>query len=164
MAEEWRVIPGFVNYEVSDQGRVRGLKSGVILRPTHNTSGYTIASLRKGGRSYRKSVHRLVLLAFIGPSDLDCNHKNGIRSDNRLDNLEYVTTQENIRHSIHVLKNRDQRGERNSHNLLTEQQVGEIRQLYAQGGRTYRSLAAMYGVSDSSIYNIVRRISWRHVK
>jgi hypothetical protein len=111
--EQWRDIPGYVGrYQVSDLGRVRTLmdRAGkqrgtpLIFKPTLNKSGYVMFTLTLNGKPKRWLAHRLVLLAFCGPSPLQGNHKNGIRSDNRVDNLEYCTAQENVRHAFDVLK------------------------------------------------------------
>ncbi len=65
-------------------------------------SGYEQVRLRSGGKSMVYAVHRLVAICFIGPRPEGCgvNHKNGIKTDNRLDNLEYLTVAENTQHAI----------------------------------------------------------------
>lgn len=97
--EVWKPIPGYSKYEVSDRGRVRRLYmrqdlAPRILKPFKHRTGYMVIDLT-GRKSV--SVHRLVLLAFIGPcpEDHEAMHKNSIRDDNRLSNLKWGTLKEN---------------------------------------------------------------------
>lgn len=106
--ESWKAAPGFEGaYEVSDHGRVRSLdrviiqtngvekrlKGSPIMPHKKNSYGYTYVYL---GRGNRFLTHRLVMLAFVGDSDLDVDHINGDQSDNRLANLRYLTHAENM--------------------------------------------------------------------
>lgn len=116
MTEEWRPIPGFDGYEVSDLGRVRGvdrwvairtggqrLQRGRILRahPLPHT-GHMIATLRKDYAAVTVRVHALVAAAFIGPrpSGLDVCHNNGDPADNRVSNLRYDSRSANIKDAV----------------------------------------------------------------
>lgn len=109
--EQWRDIDGYEGmYQVSDLGRVRSLKFGKVrvLKGTKNSDGYLIVDLLRGGKRTRKSisVHRLVAQAFIpnyDDSKTVVNHKNEIRTDNRVDNLEWCTIQYNVTYNdIHL--------------------------------------------------------------
>jgi len=101
--ENWKAITGYEGrYEVSDQGRVRSLLTvaGTILSGHVNAKGYCNVTLTGRGRPRGVRVHRLVLEAFAGDfNGLVSNHKNGIRSDNRLANLEQVSIRENNTHT-----------------------------------------------------------------
>lgn len=95
--EKWRDIEGFADYEVSDLGNVRNKKNLRILKPRKNKGGYLQVNLYKDKKCTRKKVHRLVATAFLNiEEDKNCvDHKNGIRDDNRLENLRWCTVKEN---------------------------------------------------------------------
>ncbi len=83
------------------------------------------------------------------------NHKNGIKDDNRPDNLEIVTMSENMKHAYrNGLKNQD--GQKNPNAKLSDKQVAEIRLVYAAGGYTLKDLAGKYGVTFQHISVVVR--------
>jgi hypothetical protein len=106
--EEWRRVPGLAwNYEVSDRGRMRNTHMGRIIGRRAAGIGYVLAAVRRDDdKSITIGVHAAMLMAFVGPRPSPkhvCNHKNGIRDDNRLENLEWCTASENFWHSVNVL-------------------------------------------------------------
>lgn len=175
MTEEWKEIPGYEGlYEVSDQGRIRSVRKttntypGRILKPAQNRNGYLQVCLSRNNKSHWRYIHRLVMAAFERDApELQVNHKNGDRRDNRLANLEYVTPSENIRHSFEVLDRVRKgspprpRGEENPRAILTWEKVRHIRRLYKTGEHSQRKLAQAFGVSRSAIENIVSHKTWR---
>ncbi len=105
MPEKWRTIevPGYEDYEVSDQGRVRRIVGDRIrvLKPYLNTDGYLRVPLWRDGKRKSMYVQRLVLLTFDGPpldDDMHACHLNAVRVDNRLENLRWGTRAENEYH------------------------------------------------------------------
>ena len=121
MEEIWKPIKGAVKgHEVSSLGRVRNRKGRLLKTPSygHGTKDwYAHLNLNINGTSKTFYVHRLVAEAFLQNKENkpDINHKNGVKSDNRVENLEWVTESENTRHSWangfheklrHVLRNR----------------------------------------------------------
>lgn len=96
MAEIWKSIPieGLENYVVSNLGNIRNNKHNTDLRP-HSNRGYLKIGLKNNKKSKNYLVHRLVMYAFEGIKPLEVNHINNVRSDNRLENLEYVTSTQN---------------------------------------------------------------------
>lgn len=100
MHEQWKPVVGYEgSYLVSNRGRVKGVTSKKILKQS-NEHGYMFVTLRKDGRSKMKAVHRLVCMAFNGlpeSKSMQVDHINMNRSDNRPENLEWVTEKENKR-------------------------------------------------------------------
>lgn len=112
--EIWKDVPGFIGlYKVSNLGMVKSMDrivfdskrkhnrrlKGAIIKSRKTRGGYLAMNLYRNGWSFQLKLHRMVMLAFKGPNELHVDHLNGIVTDNRLCNLEYVTSRENnIRH------------------------------------------------------------------
>lgn len=96
---EWKEIKGFSDYEISSEGEVRRKGTQDALSVHRLRNGYISAKLYKDHKPYARMVHRLVAAAFLGDSDLDVNHIDGDKSNNRVSNLEYATRSENMRHA-----------------------------------------------------------------
>lgn len=96
---EWKLIPGYESYEVSDCGNVRRT-DGLIMQQHISYNGYMRVGLRANGKRSHLLVHRLVMAAFVGPcpDGKQVNHIDENRSNNQLLNLEYVTPGENVNH------------------------------------------------------------------
>lgn len=110
--EVWKDVKGFEgHYQVSNLGRVKGIKFVKERIIKGNAPlGYPMVGLRKPGEKRRHiKIHRLVYSAFIGdiPNGMEINHKNGIRHDNRLENLECVTRRGNCQHRSNRLRGND---------------------------------------------------------
>lgn len=104
--EEWRPIPGAEFYEVSTLGRVRSVPHkttrGRILKIALDHKRYPRVTLPFNGRRRSVTVHKLIALTFL-PRQPGCdqiNHKNGIKDDNRLVNLEWTNARDNIHHAV----------------------------------------------------------------
>lgn len=98
--EEWKTIDGYPDYEVSNLGKVRSLKYGKrrILKDRKDGCGYFQVILCRDGKEYSHKVHRLVANAFIPNTDNkeQIDHINRTISDNRAENLRWVTRSENM--------------------------------------------------------------------
>lgn len=174
-AVEWRAVPDFLDYEVSNTGIVRRVsysergKCGFrkplpfVLSGGWGGKGYRYVAFYRGNKSYQRLLSRVVLEVFVGPppsSSHQAAHINGDTSDNRLANLYWATVKQNhadkIRHGTHAV------GENSKRAKLTQSEVEEIRKLYEMG-ETQRKLGERFGVSRATIGLIVRRINWAHV-
>ena len=114
----WKDIPDFEGcYTVNEDGQIKSVPrciihkngkqvwlNGCILKPAKYRNGYMFVLLCKGGKRVQRMVHRIVMEAFCGKSQLEVNHKDGNKANNALSNLEYVTHSENQLHSYRVLK------------------------------------------------------------
>ena len=99
--ETWKPIFYYDNYEVSNTGKVRNKKTGRILKSTTSNSGYTMVCLSRRGKIKSISVHRLVMETFKPVQNMDelqVNHIDWDKTNNNLENLEWVTRQENLLH------------------------------------------------------------------
>ena len=168
--EIWKQIPGYEGiYEVSSWGHVRrisggrGAVPGRILKPRAGSRGgqYSMVSLYDNLKPTGFLIHRLVLLAFVGvcPENHEINHMDGNKTNNCLENLEYVTPYENIHHAIdHGMINNN--GENNPCSKLSLSQIKKIRSKYIKGKYGYKRLAKEFNVSGSAIYNIIKNNRW----
>lgn len=97
---EWKKIDGFEVYEVSNTGSVRNSESGLILKQTLNTGGYPSVTLVTKEKRKCATIHRLVAAAFIqNPDNLpEVNHIDEDKTNNTVENLEWVTKKENMNH------------------------------------------------------------------
>lgn len=181
--EEWRKCPDYPEYSVSNRGRVRrdapkrGAKVGRTLSCAPGGPGYPIVRLHgiDGARAF--SVHRLIALAFLGnppEGKSQVNHKNGVKTDNRVENLEWASAQDDANHreklgrvargEAHGSKThpeRTVRGEMQGSARLTDESVREIRRRLQ--GETQRAIARRFGVAPATISDIARGRTWRHV-
>lgn len=174
---EWRIVPGFPGYEVSDTGEVRSVTRAV---PHQNVTKTIFGKLKKprpqknGGhlrlalyheRSHKfVFVHRLVMAAFVGPLPAGkmVRHLNGNPHDNRLENLTYGDAFENAADAIK--HGATARGERSRKSNLTDRKVREIRVFAADPRISQKYIAEMYGVTPANISCIVKRQTWAHIK
>lgn len=157
--ENWKEIPGFLGYEVSDLGRVKSPR-GTILRQTLS-EGYPRVPL---GCNHRIRVHLLVLLTFRGPcppGHEGC-HEDGIRTHVALDNLRWDTRSGNHRDKRKHGTIPNFKGMNHPKAKLTDSQVFEIRNLYASGHRK-KDLAKMFELKWQSIHLIITRKNWSHL-
>lgn len=174
--EEWRDVVGYEGlYQVSNLGRVKSLpasskQKGGVLKPWKVGGGYLVIQLNDSGRKDRRKrryVHDLVAEAFIGakPKGLTCNHKDGCKENNSWANLEYCTQKENNLHAFRVLHRKPVRnnGEKGGNTKLTEDDVRQIREMYATGEYTQKEISQFFPVNDKNINNILTRKTWRHI-
>lgn len=180
MEEIWKSVKGYEGiYEISNLGRLKALesvlphyKSGTMVRKEKllktdkaHGNGYVNAYLSKNKVRFTTGIHRLVAIAFIeNPNNLpEVNHKDTIKTNNIVSNLEWCDGDRNREHAAQMGLNVILKGEQHGHSKLTEAQVLEIRKAYDRKSRNGTKLAKSYGVSKVVISAIVTRRSWRHI-
>lgn len=173
--EQWKPIPEYEGYyEVSDLGNIRSLPRQVMkfdgqisfnvrgkqLALNKISNGYLQVMLSANGAKKTYSVHRLVLRAFIGepPDKHEACHSNGIRDDNRIENLRWDTRVNNF-------KDREKhgntaKGERNGCAKVDTETVKAI----LADTRSNRQIAKQYGLSSVTVDRIKSRQSWAHIE
>ncbi|TXH44897.1 MAG: hypothetical protein E6Q97_32085 [Desulfurellales bacterium] len=179
VAEIWRAIPDVDNYEASNLGRIRSVtrvvtavvngkerrtpRVGRMMSACRTRDGYLQVNLRDHGRNRSRLVHQLVAETFIGPRQkgVTVNHINGIKADNRPENLEYVSHLENMRHAYRMNLIPTLRGEGNGMAKIDEVAVKTIRN--GRGVSSSRELAAAFGISDATVRAIWAKRSWKHI-
>ncbi|WP_200411333.1 NUMOD4 domain-containing protein [Virgibacillus salexigens] len=170
--EIWKQIDGYAGYEVSNLGRVRSLdreifggnkRRGKLLKPAKSKQGYLYVSLYRNRESKKMRVHRLVAFMFIPNTEnkYEVNHINGNKLNNKVNNLEWVTREENNKHA-YVTNLNSCIGEGHHQAKLTVKQVVDIHERLMRGERGV-TLAREYGVKKRTISDIKLGISWRSV-
>ena len=164
--EKWKIISNFSNYAVSNHGRVMRITPaqhthpGKILRLVNN-KGYICTRLYLKSKLHLKTVHRLVIKAFLGPCPRgkETNHKSGIKTDNRIENLEYLTHSENQKHAIKIGIRKVLKGTEISNSKLKEKDVLEIVRL-RQIGLSINKVSKKFNVSPRLICWIMSGDKW----
>ncbi len=97
--EVWDIIKDYPNYEVSSKGNIRNITTLNILKSSLR-NGYPSVSLSKDGKSKTVNIHRIVASVFLGENNLIINHKDGNKTNNILENLEWVSYKDNTKHAL----------------------------------------------------------------
>lgn len=159
--EEWKRFKD-TKYFVNKEGQVRGLK-GWELTPWKCGRGYPSIELRHDGKKITKTVHRMVAETFIpNPENKKTvNHKNGVKTDNRIENLEWNTYSENSLHALRTGLSLPKRGEKNGMAKLTWEIVAQIRKEYIPRLVTLKILADRYNVTPQLVSYVVNNKIWK---
>ena len=168
MVSEVKIVPGYENYECDIFGNVWSLNYNRTgerrkLKPAIDRFGYLYINLWKNGKQKTFKIHRLIMLSFVGESELQVNHIDGNKKNNNFLNLEYCTALENIRHA-HRTGLACSKGESHGKSKLNKQQVIEIKtELLNYKRGMFAALGRKYKVHSETISGIKRGRIWSHV-
>lgn len=163
--EEWKFVSELQNeYKISNKGRLMSVNykgSGyphIVVLP--EVKGYH--RLHRKGRNW--SIHRLVCKYFVpNPENKPfVNHKNGIRNDNRVENLEWTTPSENLKHAYRTGLSCN-KGENHSRSKITDNQAQQIKIMLSKGYST-KDILKEVGGTLNIIYHIKNGTRWKHIK
>lgn len=164
MSDGWRVIPGFGCYLIQRDGTIFSTRTNIFLKTHLTRKGYYhVGLISDSGRPRSRPVHLLLLTTFKPKKKpwLVCRHLNGIRTDNRLENLEWGTVAQNNRdrqvHGTNLY------GERHPMVKLREKQVIEIKRSYFAGEMTRRQISESYGIGRATVDDIVTGTTWKYL-
>jgi predicted XRE-type DNA-binding protein len=151
-------------YEISNKGRII-TKLGKLSKGGITSFGYVNANVVFDDGFHARSVHRAVAYAFILNDDpehkIEVNHKDGIKTNNCVENLEWVTKSENQKHEGKYIQKRN--GEKNCMNKLKEDLVIEVYNLCKEGNMKYKDIALMYNIPKSTLSTIARGAQWAYL-
>ena len=154
-------IKDFEKYSITRDGRVWSSKRNIYLSAGLAGKGYPMVVLWQYGKPYARLIHRLMAQAYIpNPENKpEVNHKDGDKTNNFLNNLEWATSRENRLHGYKLGLHGS--GENHHQAKLKQSQVDYIREQHATGKYTFTRIAKAFGVSTSLISKIVARTKWK---
>jgi hypothetical protein len=157
MTENWKDIPGYPGYSVSDAGNVRGPKGPMNPKVPGKRGHLSVQLYLDDGTRHTRYIHKLVAQVFLlggrpCPDSINVHHINHNKLDNRVDNLEILCA---IKHRSHHT-----RGEDNPNAKLTSEQVAKIRK-YGRAGMPHAEIASKYKLSVAMVSMILANTNWK---
>jgi hypothetical protein len=166
---QWKVIPSYPAYEVSEYGDVRRADTGRVRKSSKNVGGYNCFGLCWDGRQKTVPASHLVIEAFIGPKPFPgayCCHNDGDQNNDHYSNLRWDTAKANaddrIKHGTLYGVQLAPVGEKNGQSKLKTADIIEIRRLKAAGIKQTK-ISSRFNVGMSVISDILRGKLWTHV-
>lgn len=175
MTEIWKQFRDYP-YEISSLGRIKsmprliksyGVRSFIsrekILKPARDSFGYIRFSIPINGKLTTFKMHRALCEVFKGESTLEVNHIDGNKSNNRCENLEWITRSENIKHAFRIGLASPLRGELNPTSKITESMAIEIINLLQEGVGPIE-ISKRFNISKHITKDISRGKTWNYLK
>lgn len=152
-------ITAFPDYTIDTNGIIYNKDNRIIKGTKRGRGKYLSVHFRINGKSVFKTYHRLVAEAFLpNPENKKTvNHIDANKYNNRLDNLEWASNKEQVDHAFKMRLGRI--GETHGRSKLKETDILEIRKL----NLSQRTIAKLYNVTQSTIWYIKNKKSWRHI-
>lgn len=150
-------------YVIYENGEVVSVKTGCSLKHMNFGAGYKSVAIYRNGKFQHQTIHRLLAEAFIpNPENKPVvNHLNGIKDDNRLQNLKWATYSENNKHAFNTGLNKVKQGSERHTSTINEEKVYEIREMFKTKKISEISRELKLG------YDLVRgvcvRKTWKHI-
>lgn len=161
-----------LNYEINEKGVVRNSKTLKELKQRKDRYGYIRVTLyfsKKNGKAkyVNPMIHRLVALAFIYNDDptnkTQVNHIDGNKTNNNIENLEWVTASENIVHAITNGLIKPPYGEKHSNSKFTEKQIHEVCRLLEEDKLSEKEIGDITKVGRKNVVKIKAGVTWKHI-
>jgi hypothetical protein len=145
--EVWGIIKDYPNYEVSTKGNIRNIKTLNILKSSLR-NGYPSLGLSKDGKSKTVNIHRIVASVFLEEKDLIINHKDGDKTNNNLENLEWVSYKDNTKHALESKLQKTHPNKVGQYTLKDQELIKEYSSIIEASKET--------GISDKHIGSVCR--------
>lgn len=170
MINEFYPIKGYEGlYEINKIGEVKSLanyhrKDSIILKQAI-VLGYCVVGLSKNNKRKLYKVHRLLAKNFLPNTEnkATVNHKNGIKHDNRLENIEWATYSENNNHALNTNLRVMPKNENHHNCKLTKEDIADIRSKYKSGNYLQKDLSNEYNINFRTVSSIVNNKSRLYV-
>ena len=160
--EKWLSVPDFPNYKVSNFGVVKNVVTGIELKAFLDGSGYLCVKLHREKQRKAFKIHRLVAMLFSPVDmmdDLTVNHKDLDKGNNRVDNLEWMSNEENVKHAWR--NGACAAGEAHYSSVYSEKLVRRVCELIVNG-KSNKEITELLGIQDAHFVSSVRcRKKWK---
>lgn len=166
---EWKPVKDFEDYYlINRNGEVFSIRSKIIMKTRIGTDGYVFINLKVKGKNYTKKIHRLVALTLIeNPFNLpQINHKDGNKTNNNVNNLEWVNAKQNCLHAINTNLRNSFKEENNIKCKLNRNTVIKIKEILKEKDNkklSYKQIGDMFNISFRTIWDIHKKRTWRDV-
>lgn len=152
-------------YLINKLGQVKNIRTQRVTQPRPDKDGYLRVVLWYNKRMHNLAVHRLIALHFIPnpKKKTQVNHIDGVKSNNSIRNLEWVSPEENRRHSTYLKLQAPRRGTKHHNSKLSNQDIKEIRKL-CKDNCPHDMISSIYNVRPGTISKVKLRTRWPHVK